>query len=58
MRRKNKKDMTIMEQLDEACNRACREICKYYDERKDIKDSLDEWEFQERHCKNCPLTEI
>lgn len=57
MRRKNKMDMTISEQIQNVSDRVCHEICKYYDKGKKLSNE-DLEKFTQEHCLHCPIGEL
>lgn len=65
MRRKNKKDMTITEQIEDVAEIMCNDYCKYpaiYHERwlsDEYKDSDEsDQAMQNEQCNNCPLMRL
>lgn len=57
MRRKNKMDMTISEQIQNVSDRVCHEICKYYNKGKKLSNE-DLEKFTQEHCLHCPIGEL
>lgn len=57
MRRKNKMDMTISEQIQNVSDRVCHEICKYYNKGKNLEGEEAD-EFFRDHCLKCPIIEL
>ena len=57
MRKNNKADMTVSEQLQAIGDRFCADYCKH---GKTIKTLTDDElsEFMKEHCKHCPVTEL
>ena len=60
MRKHNKSDMTVSEQLDYIKEQICDDYCKYPEDcRSFIKDPDEAWEYLMRtHCATCPLNEL
>ena len=56
MRRKNKLDMTITEQLDFAVDQLCENYCKYRQQYKD--GNMKKAWLKDTYCKSCPAREI
>jgi hypothetical protein len=57
VRRKNKMDMTISEQIQNVSDRVCHEICKYYAKNKNLS-SADYEKIMQEHCLHCPIIEL
>ena len=57
MRRKNKMDMTISEQIQNVSDRVCHEICKYYGKSEGMSNK-DLEKFTQEHCLHCPIIEL
>lgn len=57
MRKKNKVDMTVTEQLNAISDRMCEEYCKYYEKMKDMDEEESE-KYADVYCLNCPLGEL
>lgn len=51
MRKNNKSEMTIAEQLNAIADDFCKNYCKYSDAQDEKKEGCE-------HCKNCPLGEL
>lgn len=65
MRRKNKEEMTITEQIEDVAERMCKDYCKYpavYHERllRDEYEDADKADeaMQNEQCNNCPLMRL
>ena len=56
MRKNNKAEMTIAEQLNAIADDFCRNYCKYPDTWDEEKEECELSESE--HCKNCPLGEL
>ena len=57
MRKNNKLDMTVTEQLNAIGDRMCEEYCKYYEKMKDMDEEESE-KYADVYCLNCPLGEL
>lgn len=56
MRKNNKMDMNIVEQLNVIAEKICDQYCKYpgiWDAEKEKCELCDS-----EHCRNCPLNEL
>lgn len=60
MRRRNKADMTVTEQLDRIKDTVCTTRCKYMDMVLGTHQSpdLDMDYLQETYCATCPMNEL
>ncbi len=60
MRKTNKAEMTITEQIEVIKEKMCGGYCKYPDVAKEAigdPDEAQEW-LQDNFCNNCPLNEL
>lgn len=56
MRKNNKMDMTVTEQINAIADNICRNYCKYPDTWDEEKEGCELSESE--HCRNCPLGEL
>lgn len=56
MRKNNKQDMTIIEQIEAVTEEMCDDYCKYHD-KYNMKTKKEDEEFQ-KICEKCPLGRI
>ena len=60
MRKKNKMDMTIPEQLESIKEKMCDQYCRFPEEAKATHEDPDEAmeSLMHVHCEHCPLMEL
>lgn len=56
MRKNNKQDMTIREQIQAVADEICSTRCKYPDQWDEEKEGIELCDSE--YCKNCPLNEL
>ena len=56
MRRNNKADMTISEQIESIKERMCDQYCKWPDKWDEEAEGIPL--FESEHCEHCPLMEL
>jgi len=56
MRKNNKMDMTVTEQINAIADNICRNYCKYSDTGDEEKEGCELCDSE--HFRNCPLNEL